>query len=48
MKQINYFAHSGDIAFTNSLDPDQAWQNIGPDLFDTETWFLIIWKKKLI
>ena len=20
------------IIFTNSLDPDQAWQNVGPDL----------------
>ena len=26
---------SADITFANSLDPDQAWQNVGPDRIQT-------------
>ena len=34
---LNSFPNSGDfcrllITFASSLDPDQAWQNVGPDL----------------
>ena len=37
LKVFNSFPASGDFCcllttFANSLDPDQAWQNVGPDL----------------
>ena len=54
---INSFSSSGEfcrllITFANSLDPDLAWQNIGPDLdSNCLTLWLYFWKivlKKLI
>ena len=56
-EQFNSFPACGDfcrllITFANSLDPDQAWQNVGPDLDpNCLTLWLYCWKiflKKLI